>query len=175
MSHKTELEDELELEAFQLYGEAPPEQPWPAGRTFNPPPAQIVPAGPFQTAATCDAVLTDFGKLTLAVGDLKNLLSQKPADIKAIGNRADIVTSLARQTVGRLQALFYQNQACTSQDLGAFASSVNVMRGPGGDADAGNWPVASSAAAQGSRKQARESLRHLLNWLRRAVREFPRI
>jgi hypothetical protein len=176
MAFETELEDELELELFQPHAEAPEDPfPWPTGRTFNPPPGQIIPAGPFQTSATCEAVLTDFGKLTLAVGDLKNLLTKTPPDINSIENRANIITSLARQIVERFKALFYKEQACTREDLSAFASSLNVMRGPGGDADVGSWPRATTAAAQEARRQARESLRHLLDWARRAAREYPRI
>jgi hypothetical protein len=176
-SREFESEEELELQPLQSYAvrnmREGPEEPfpwpqWPKGRTLNPP-LQTIPSGPFKTSAPCEASLADFSKLMLAVGDLKNLLRQKPPKLRLIRNRADIVTALARQVVGRLQRLFYQTRACTQRDLAAFASAVNTMRGPGGDADAGSWPPATTPAARGPRRQARESLRHLLNWLRRAA------
>jgi len=179
-SFAQQLENELERQLEQSHAEGDGEDPfpwpqWPTGRTFNPPPLQTIPTGSFKTSPPCEAALADFSKLTLAVGDLKNLLRQTPPNVRLISNRADIVTALARQVVARLQDLFYKKQACTQQDLAAFASTVNTMRGPGTDTDVGSWPRATSAGALGPRKQARESLRHLLNWLRRAAREFPRI
>jgi hypothetical protein len=181
-----ESEDELELEPVILrsYGEEegsgthieePYQWPqWPTGRKVNPPP-QTVPAGPYQTSVPCRAVEDDFQRLTLAVGELKSLLRQTPPNVRSIGNRADVVTALARRIVNQLQELWYGKKGCTRQHMNQFASLVNTMRGPGADANIGSWPRATSAAVQGPRKQARESLRHLVNWIRRAVREFPGI
>ena len=181
-----ESEDELELEPVTLrsYGEGegsskhieePYQWPqWPTGRKVTPPP-QTVPACPYQTSVPCRAVEDDFQRLTLAVGELRSLLRQTPPNVRSIGNRADVVTALARRIVNQLQQLWYGKKGCTRQNMNQFASLVNTMRGPGADADIGSWPRATSPAVQGPRKQARESLRHMLNWIRRAVRESPGI
>jgi hypothetical protein len=185
LTTQSEWEDEFELEPIFLrpYGEETlyhselevPDWPqWPTSRSLNPP-AGSVSSGPYQTSSTCGAVEDDFQRLTLAVGELKDLLRRTPPDPRAVSNRADVVTALARRIVKQLQDRWYVRQGCTQQDMSRFASLINTMRGRGGDADAGSWPVAKSASVQGPRKQARESLRHLLNWIRRAEREFPRI
>jgi hypothetical protein len=168
--HETEPEFEDE------YFDEPYQWPqWPTSRAFNPPPAQTIPAGPFKTFSPCQAIEDDFTKLVLAVDDLKNELRQRPTNLARVSNRADVVTALSRQAVARLQKLSYAQQGCTRQDMSLFASSVNAMRGRGADADTGSWPPAASPSVQGPRRQARESLRHLLNWIRRAERNFPRI
>lgn len=187
MSFRSEFEeDELELEPIALRSsgekelsggrvEEPYQWPqWPPSRTLNPP-LQTVPVGPYKTSVPCRAVEDDFQRLTLAVGELKDLLRQSPPNLGSISNRADVVTALARRIVTLLQELWYVKKACTRQDMNQFASLVNTMRGGGADADIGSWPRATSPRVQGPRKQARQSLRHLLNWIRRAVREFPRI
>jgi Putative peptidoglycan binding domain len=167
---------ETELELEDEYPEEPfPLPKWPPSRIFNPPPAQTIPAGPYKTFSPCQAIKDDFTKLTLAVDDLKNQLRQRPPSLARVSNRADVVTALSRQIVSRLKKLSYVQQGCTQQDMKLFASSVNVMRGRGDDPDTGSWPPASSSSVQGPRKQARESLRHLLHWIRRAERDFPRI
>jgi hypothetical protein len=154
-------EEELEDDYF----EEPYRWPkWPASRTFNPP-LQTIPAGPYKTFS-CEAMIDDFTKLSLAVGDLKNQLRQSPSNSARVQNRADVVTSLSRQVVARLKQ--YVKQGCTRQDMKLFASSVNTMRGGGTDSDIGSWPPASSSGMQGPRKQARKSLRLLLDWIRRA-------
>ena len=167
-----ETEPELEDEYFDEPYHWPQ---WPTSRTFNPPPAQTIPAGPYKTFSPCQAVEDDFGKLMLAVDDLRNQLRQRPSNLARVSNRADVVTALSRQIVVRLQKLSYVQQGCARQDMNLFASSVNAMRGGGGDADTGSWPPASSPTVQGPRRQARESLRHLLNWIRRAERNLPRL
>ena len=167
---------ETELELEDEYPEEPfPLPKWPPSRIFNPPPAQTIPAGPSKTFSPCQAIKDDFTKLTLAVDDLKNQLRQRPPSLARVSNRADVVTALSRQIVSRLKKLSYVQQGCTQQDMKLFASSVTVMRGGGDDPDTGSWPPASSSSVQGPRKQARESLRHLLHWIRRAERDFPRI
>src|SRR5262245_6388316 len=160
-----ELEDEYFDEPYQ----------WPTSRSFNPPPLQTIPAGPPETFSPCQAIEDDFSRLVLAVDDLKSELRQTPPNPARVSNRADVVTALSRQIVAQLQKLSYVQRGCTRQDMNLFASSVNVMRGGGADAATGSWPPASSATVQGPRRQARESLRHLLNWIRRAERNFPRI
>jgi len=166
-AHETEpeLEDEYSDEPYR----------WPTTRRFNPPPLRTIPAGPPQTFSPCRAIEDDFSRLVLAVDDLKSELRQRPSNPARVSNRADIVTALSRQIVARLQSLSYVQRGCTRQDMNLFASSVNVMRGGGADGATGSWPPASSATVQGPRRQARESLRHLLNWIRRAERNFPRI
>jgi hypothetical protein len=168
------LHHEAELgEAYDI--DEPEWQRWPTGTTFNPPPPQIIPAGPFTTRSPCEAILDDFSRLSLAVGDLKNRLRERPSNPGQANNRSDVVRAISRQIVARLQDLSYIHQACTREDLQTFASSVSVMRGGGADADAGSWPPAGSARAQGARTSARESLRHLLAWIHRAARRFPQI
>ena len=159
---------ELENEPFEW-------PTWPRSRTFNPPPPRTIPAGPFKTFSPCDPILRDFEKLSLAVGELKKQLRQSPPDRGLVTNRSNVVRALSRQIVARLQKLEYSKQGCTREDMKAFASSVNATRGGGADADVGSWPPARSATVQEPRKAARESLRHLLNWIRRAERNFPRI
>ena len=185
-TNEFDFDDEFELEPVILrsYGEEElsgghieepyPWPQWPTGRTFNPP-LKTVPTGPYPTSLTCRAVEDDFQRLTLAVGELKDLLRQMPPNLGSIRNRADVVTALARRIVKQLQDLWNVKQGCTRQDMGRFASLVNTMRGGGADADVGSWPKATSPGVLGPRKQARQSLRHLLNWIRRAEREFPRI
>ena len=72
-STQPELEDE--------YFDEPYHWPqWPTSRTFNPPPAQTIPAGPYKTFSPCQAIEDDFGKLMLAVDDLRNPLCQRPSN-----------------------------------------------------------------------------------------------
>jgi hypothetical protein len=158
---------------FGEFENGAPEWPrWPTSRTFNPT-AGSIPTGPFKTSAPCRAMVDDFTKLTLAVDDLKRHLRQSPPDRRTVSNRVTVVRALSREIVRRLQELHYK-QTCTRDDFKTFASSVSAMRGPGADGDAGNWPQG-SANVQNRRTAARESLRHLLNWIRRAERNFPRI
>ena len=152
-----------------------PPQPWPPSRRFNPPPPQTIPTGRYQTFSPCDAVLNDFDRLAAAADDLKDALRQQPADLARIANRADVVTAVSREIVARLSARHYVQVGCSRDDLATLASSVNVLRGPGADADVGSWPPARSGRAQGPRTQARQSLRHLLSWCRRAANSFPNI
>jgi hypothetical protein len=154
-----------------------PYQPpqWPSSRSFNPPAAQTIPTGPYQTFSPCDAIIDDMTRLSLAVDDLKNELRQRPSDRRHVGNRSDVVRAISRQIVARLQNLSYVREGCTQQDMQLFASSVATMRGEGSDLEAGSWPRASSAREQEPRRAARESLRHLLAWIRRAHRRFPQI
>ena len=160
---------EFETEVWELENGQPEWPTWPRSRTFNPP-AQSVPSGPFTTHSPCQAILDDFTKLTLAVGDLKRQLRQSPPDQRTVSNRSSVVRALSRHIVKRLQELRFKG--CTREDLTGFASSVNLMRGPGADGDVGNWPRG-SAGVKNPRTAARESLRHLLNWIRRAERNFP--
>jgi Putative peptidoglycan binding domain len=152
-----------------------PPQPWPPSRRFNPPPPQTIPTGRYQTFSPCDAVLNDFDRLAAAADDLKDALRQQPADLARIANRADIVTAVSREIVARLSARHYVQIGCSREDLATLASSVNVLRGPGADGDVGSWPPVRSGRAQGPRTQARQSLRHLLAWCRRAAKSFPNI
>jgi hypothetical protein len=169
-------EAEEELLDEDLRAEGPTQWPqWPASRSFNPPPLQSIPAGPFRTFSPCDAIIDDTTRLSLAVDDLKNQLRQRPSSPVRVNNRSDIVTALSRQIVARLRNLSYVKQRCTRQDLKLFASSVNGMRGGGADLDTGSWPRASFPREQQARRTARESLRHLLAWIRQADRNFPRI
>src|SRR5208282_4939043 len=131
--------------------------------------------GPFRTFSPCDAIIDDTTRLSLAVDNLRNQLRQRPSNPGRVNNRSDIVTAISRQIVARLQNLLYIRQGCTRQDLKLFASTVNAMRGGGADLDTGSWPLASSPREQGARRSARESLRHLLAWIRRADRNFPGI
>jgi Putative peptidoglycan binding domain len=152
-----------------------PPQPWPPSRRFHPPPLQTIPSGRYRTFSPCDAVLNDFDRLAAAVDGLKAALREWPANLAWLQNRADAVTAISREIVTRLSARHYVELGCGREDLATLASSVNVLRGSGGDADAGSWPLARSAREQGPRSQARQSLRHLLAWCRRAARRFPRI
>jgi Lysine-specific metallo-endopeptidase len=169
-------ETEEEFLGDRLQAEGPAQWPqWPPSRSFNPPPPQTIPTGPFRTFSPCDAIIDDTARLSLAVDDLQNQLRQRPSNPGRVNNRSDIVTALSRQIVARLQNLSYLKQRCTREDLKLFASAVNTMRGGGADADTGSWPPAGSPREQGPRRSARESLRHLLAWIRRADRNFPRI
>jgi hypothetical protein len=150
-----------------------PLQPWPPSRRFNPP-LQNIPTGRFQSFSPCDAVLNDFDRLAAAADDLKDALRQQPADLARIANRADVVTAVSREIVARLSARHYVQVGCSREDLATLASSVNVLRGPGEDADIGSWPPA-RGRAQGPRTQARQSLKNLLSWCRRAANSFPNI
>jgi hypothetical protein len=163
------LDDELQAEGATQWPQ------WPLSRSFNPPPPQTIPAGPFGTFSPCDVIIDDTTRLSLAVDDLRNLLRQRPSNPGRVNNRSDIVTALSRQIVARLQNLWYVKRGCTRQDLKLFASTVNTMRGGGADSDTGSWPPASSPREQGPRRTAPASLRHLLAWIRRADRNFPRI
>lgn len=163
-------EEELFDEYFQP---APPQWPSRSG-AFNPQPGTI-PAGPYETFSPCQAIIDDFTELKFAVGDLKNRLRESPSNLGLVRNRSDIVRSLSRQIVARLQSGAYVQRGCTRQDMGLFARWVNGMRGRGADSDTGSWPRTPSRSAQAPRRAARESLRHLLNWFRRAERRFPRI
>jgi hypothetical protein len=180
-TNEFEWEDEVELEpirprSYEGYLEdSPPWPQWPPGRIFNPQSPSIPAVGPYETPLTCREVEKDFQRLTLATGELKDLLRQTPPNLRDVSNRANVVTALARRIVAQLQELWYLKKGCTRRDMNRFASLVNTMRGGGKDAETGSWPRGSSPAVQGPRKQARESLRHLLNWIRRADREFPRI
>ena len=170
----SEAEEEFLREGLQ--GEAPIQWPnWPISRSFDPGPPQSIPAGPFRTFSPCDAIIDDTTRLSLAVDNLRNQLRQRPSNPGRVNNRSDIVTAISRQIVARLQNLLYIRQGCTRQDLKLFASTVNAMRGGGADLDTGSWPLASSPREQGARRSARESLRHLLAWIRRANRNFPGI
>jgi hypothetical protein len=162
------------MELYDVEEPYPPPQ-WPTSRRFNPPPPQIIPAGRFETFSPCDAVLNDFDRLAAAADDLKALLQEEPPNFRDIANRADVVTAVSREMVDRLSTRRYVEAGCSRQDLATLASSVNVLRGPGEDADVGSWPPARSPRARGPRRQARESLGHLLAWCRRAANRFPRI
>jgi Putative peptidoglycan binding domain len=132
------------------------------------PPAQTVPSGPSQPGPHCRAIIDDFTRLSQVVGELKRLL-REPSSAAKVSNRADVVTAISRQMVARLNDHSYVNQGCTQADMQQLANAVNTMRGGRADLDVGSWPQASSPAMQGPRKQARESLRHLLNWSRCAA------
>lgn len=179
-TNEFEWEDEVELEpirsqSYEGYLEdSPPWPQWPTGRTFNPPSGTVPATGGFQTSS-CERFNLDLYNLSSAVALLKNLLRERSPNLKAVSNRADVVTALSRQLVSRLKERWDVRRGCTQQDLHRLAAAVNTIRGGGKDEDTGSWPKGSSLAVQGPRKQARESLRHLLNWLRRAHREFPRI
>jgi hypothetical protein len=147
---------------------------WPTSRRFNPP-AQSVPTRPPRTFSPSDAATDDAIKLSLVVDDLKNQLRQRPPNLRNISNRSDVVRALSRQLVARVQQLAYIRAGCSRADLGLLARSAAAMRGSGGDAPVGSWPPAASAPLQEPRRAARESLRHLLAWVRRAERKFPRI
>lgn len=166
-----------EEELFDEYFEPDPSRwpQWPSrSGVFKPQPGTI-PVGPPKTFSPCQAINDDFTRLSLAVGDLKNQLRQSPSNLRLLRNRSDVVRSLSRQILARLQSGWYVQRGCTRQDMKLFASSVNAMRGGGADSDTGSWPRASSPRAQEPRRAARESLRHLLNWIRQAERRFPRI
>jgi hypothetical protein len=166
---------ETEPELDDEYFEEPYQWPqWPASRTFNPP-LQIIPAGPFKTFSPCQAIEDDFSKLMLAVGDLKDELRQSPSDSGRVSNRSDVVRSLSRRIISQLHKGLYVQQGCTQQDMKLLANSVNAMRGGGEDSDTGSWPRAASRTVQEPRRAARESLRHLLYWIRQAENKFPRI
>jgi hypothetical protein len=154
-----------------------PRQPWPPSRRFNPPPAQTIPTGRYQTRdySPCDAVINDFDQLAAAADGLKAALVEAAPDPAWVANRADAVTAVSREIVARLSSRSYLQVGCTREDLEHLASNVDDMRGPGGDPDIGSWPPARTAREQGPRSQARQSLRHLLNWCRRAARLFPNI
>jgi hypothetical protein len=172
-SRQHELEEENFAGAPEIHKGEEPYQ-WPTSRSFNPPAPQIIPAGPFQTAL-CQSILSDWDDLSFAVGELKAQVRQRPSNRALVTNRSDIVRSLSRKMVARLQNGTYIQQGCSQHDLALLADSVNALRGPGGDADTGSWPVASNAGNREARRAARESLRHLLNWTRRAARMYPGI
>ena len=154
-----------------------PPQPWPPSRRFNPPPPQTIPTERYQTRdySPCDAVLNDFDRLAAAADSLKAALLEKPANLAWIANRADAVTAASREIVAQLSSRHYVQVGCSREDLAILASNVDALRGPGEDADVGSWPPARSGRAQGPRTQARQSLRHLLAWCRRAAKSFPNI
>jgi hypothetical protein len=146
----------------------PEPQQWPKSRIFNPPPAQIVPAGPYQTPSLCQSILDDHSQLLFAVTELKSWLRRRPSNPATVVNRSDMVRNLSRKIVARLQNREYVALGCTQRDFHVFASSVDALRGGGADSDSGSWPLAQSASEQEARRAARESLRHLLAWIRRA-------
>jgi Putative peptidoglycan binding domain len=154
-----------------------PEWPqWPTSRTFNPPPAQTIPARPSHPPpALCQSIVDDYPELLFAAEELKSQLRQKPSKPTIVTNRSDIVRKLTRQILARLQNRTYVLGGCTRDDLEAFASSVSALRGGGADSDSGSWPLANTASEQEPRRAARESLRHLLAWIRRAGKMYPQI
>jgi hypothetical protein len=174
LRHRSGDQEAFSDELHDVEEPYPPPQ-WPPSRRFHPPPAQIIPTGPYQTFSPCSAVLDDFSRLAVAADDLKDALREQPPDLARIANRADVVTAVSREIVTRLSSRSYVRVGCIREDLDTLASSVNVLRGPGGDAEVGSWPPARSAREQGPRRQARESLRHLLAWCRRAASRFPDI
>jgi Putative peptidoglycan binding domain len=166
--HEAEYEESYDVDA--------PEWPqWPPSRTFNPPPAQIIPAGPYQTPILCQSILDDYSELSFAVEELKSWLGRRPLNRATAANRSDIVRNLSRNILDRLQKRTYLLGGCTRHDLDVFASSVDALRGGGADSANGSWPLAKTASEQESRRAARESLRHLLAWIHRAVRLYPGI
>jgi hypothetical protein len=155
-------------------GEADPLGQWPPSRHFGGPAPGSVPVGPPQTFSPCSALLDERRRLSLAVDEVKGRMRERPSNARRVAEAADVLTAMCRQMVSILQDRWYIKQGCTKQDLHLFARSASAMRGPGNDADVGNWPP-SASAVQGPRKQARESLRHLVNWIRRAEQKYPGI
>lgn len=172
--HRENALDSYEEELVDEYLEEQGPYQWPRSRSFNPS-SQSIPVGPPKTSTPCEAITDDFTNLTLAVGDLKNELRRSPENLARLRNRSDVARALSRQIVGRLQSGWYVQRGCKRQDMSLFASAVNTMRGGGADPDTGSWPLARSPMAKAERTAARQSLRHLLNWIRRAERGFPRI
>jgi hypothetical protein len=148
---------------------------WPPSNTFNPPPAQIIPARTSQPLALCQQILDDHDELLFATEELKSQLRQRPSKRAMVTNPSDVVRNLSRQIVTQLRNRTYILRGCTQGDLEAFASSVNELRGEGADSDGGSWPLAKTVSEQEPRRAARESLRHLLAWIRRALRMYPQI
>jgi hypothetical protein len=163
-----ELEEEFFDEGYQW-------PQWPTSRTFKGPAPGTIPVGPPKAFAPCDALLDERRRLRLAVDEVKARLRERPTNPRRVAEAADVLTAMCRQMVSILQERWYTKQGCAKYDLHLFAESVSAVRGRGADADIGTWPGAGSPAVLGSRKQARESLRHLLNWIRRATRNFPQI
>ena len=170
LHHEAEYEESYDIDE--------PEWPqWPTSRTFNPPPAQTIPTGPFRTAPdpSCQSIQDDYNELLFAVEGLKSQLRQRPSKPALVTKWSDNVRALSRQIVARLKNLTYVQSGCTRHDLEAFASLVNALRGGGTDSDSGSWPPASTGGEREPRKAARESLRHMLAWIRRAARMYPQI
>ena len=107
----------------------PEPQQWPKSRIFNPPPAQIVPAGPYQTPSLCQSILDDHSQLLFAVTELKSWLRRRPSNPATVVNRSDMVRNLSRKIVARLQNREYVALGCTQRDFHVFASSVDALRG----------------------------------------------
>jgi hypothetical protein len=167
-------EAELELEE-ELFDEGYQWPQWPSSRSFKGPASGTIPVGPPKAFAPCDALLDERRRLRLAVDEVKARLRERPTNPRRVAEAADVLTAMCRQMVSILQERWYTKQGCTKYDLHLFAESVSAVRGGGADADIGTWPGAGSPAVLGPRKQARESLRHLLYWIRRATRNFPQI
>jgi Putative peptidoglycan binding domain len=164
---------EYDLDPSGIDLEGPHLEPgWPPGRRFNPGPPQIIPAGPYQTSL-CQAVNDDHDELLFAVDELKSRLRQRPSNPTIVENRSDNVRALCRRIVARLRNHVFLPRGCTRHDLRAFAEAVAVMRGPGEDADTGSWPPASSRREREARRAARESLKHLLAWIRDEAQRMP--
>lgn len=171
---RSAYEAELEFEE-ELFDEAYQWPQWPTSRSFTGPAPGGVPVGPPTTFAPCNALLDERRRLQLAVGEVKARLAERPANPRRVAEAANVLTEMCRQMVSILQERWYMKQGCTKSDLHLLAQSASAMREGGADGGVGSWPAAGSPAALGPRKQARESLRHLVNWLRRAERNFPGI
>jgi Putative peptidoglycan binding domain/Lysine-specific metallo-endopeptidase len=161
-------------QSYQDVEEPFPLPQWPPSRSFNPP-LQTIPSRTFQTAPGCEALIEAMTRLSLDVEALKNQLRQRPSNLKNIIDLRNNVRAQSLDTIARLKDHSFVRGGCTRNDMGVAARSVDVMRGPGEDADTGSWPLADSATAQQARTEVRQSLRHLLAWLRRADRRFPGI
>jgi hypothetical protein len=148
------MERDAEYEEFEEfaqpndgYFEVPEPYRWPRSRSFNPPPARIIPTGPYKTFSPCQAMLDDFGDLSWAVGHLENELRQKPLNKGRVGKALSNVITISKQIRARLSNRFYTKQRCNRQDMKLFISSVRAILQRG----------------KGLPQQARLSLQNLLN------------
>jgi len=117
---------------------------WPRERTFNPPPAQTIPSGPYQTGSgLCPVIQEDLQDLILSIGPfnqsvelLYKLTKQKPRD----QNKIDDTGKQARRQMSNLKINlekmrdrtkkgFYRTNGCTDEDIAKVTCKVRNLQG----------------------------------------------
>ena len=97
---------------------------WPTERRYHPPPAQIIPTGPYDTVP-CGAK-ANWEDLSSEVDRLKKELRRRPLIKKSVSEVLNDLTSLNERINVRLK------NHCTHQERELFASKVRTMLRRGG-------------------------------------------
>jgi hypothetical protein len=134
---KYEIYDQFD-DLYDSYFEVPEPFQWPTERRYHPPPAQIIPTGPYD-AVPCGAK-SNLEDLSSAVDRLKKELRHRPLIKKSVSEALNDLASLNKRINVRMK------NHCTQQERKLFASKVRAMLRRGG------LP-----------RQARQSLQTLLN------------